>query len=342
MICPKCGKEFEDDNQFCPYCGEHIDAEEEHTDFEEKGLEEEAAGEDYTEIEQEHEDPQEGFEEDDYEEEADEEGKDDNETRSSKSKKIRIIIVIAVIVAILAGIAGYFVYRTVSKPTVIDLTSVMTTPEFEGIDSLAKLKTDVVVDQTKADKLVKSIDKEDRAKAVKKLLESVTYSPNQSENLSNGDEVVITAHYDETFAEENRIEVSHTQKKVTVGNLATELSVEDIRNSGIIKTLKKDAYIGEDDVTYRWLYCKSSKGNIIVAISYSDGIDYSGVQDEEGNFEEETPMRLWYINNTTLFTKSLDGVQMETWEIFGQSPKDSYDECINTIKGEGFSIEKIQ
>ena len=121
---------------------------------------------------------------------------------------------------------------------------------------------------------------------MKKLLESVTYSADQTEDLSNGDEVTITAHYDAAFAEENKIEVSKTQKKVKVENLATELSVEDIRNSGIIDKLKKDKYLQTDLDTgiYKWLYCKSSKGNIIVAISYCDGIDYSGVQDEGGEF----------------------------------------------------------
>ena len=121
--------------------------------------------------------------------------------------------------------------------------------------------------------------------------------------------------------------------------------MEDIRNSGIIDKLKskKDGVIdSEMDVTYRWLYCKSSKGNIIVAISYYDGIDYSGVQDEDGHFENETPVRCWYIDNTNTFTKTLDGVHFDTWEIFGQSTKESYNECLDTIKAEGFSVEKIQ
>ena len=63
---------------------------------------------------------------------------------------------------------------------------------------------------------------------------------------------------------------------------------------------------------------------------------------ENGNFEEEIPVRYWYINNTNTFTKTLDNVHIETWEIFGQSIKESYDECINVIKAEGFSIEIIQ
>ena len=341
MICRKCGKEFENDNTFCPYCGEKVEDLNEETideidemDSEVQEYEEEEFLNSDDEITGEEECDEENFEE----------REEDNGKPHKKSLKVKIIIIIAIIVLLIAGIAGYFVYKSVSKPTTIDLTSVMTTPEFEGIDSIATLKDQVTVDKEKADKLVKSIDKEDRAKVVKKLLESVTYSADQTEDLSNGDEVTITAHYDAAFAEENKIEVNKTQKKVKVENLATELSVEDIRNSGIIDKLKKDKYLQTDLDTgiYKWLYCKSSKGNIIVAISYCDGIDYSGVQDEEGNFENDTPMRYWYIANTNSFTKTLDGVHMDTWEIFGQSTKESYNECLDTIKAEGFSIEKIQ
>lgn len=325
MICKKCGKEFEDDNIFCPYCGIRTDVVDEQVNYMEDNTvtETDTTGK----IEN-----------------LDEEKKEPTDKKlSKKSNKTKIILIIVAIVVILAGVGGYLGYRSVSKPTVVDLTSVMTMPEFKGVDGVAKMKTDVVVDEKKADKLVKSIDKEDRAKAVKKLLESVTYSSNQTENLSNGDEVVITAHYDATFAKENKIEIGRTQKKVKVENLAVEVTVEDIRNSGIIDKMKKDGYIsGGDDVIYRWLYCKSSAGSIIVAISYYDGIDYSGLTDENGNFEEEIPVRYWYINNTNTFTKTLDNVHIETWEIFGQSIKESYDECINVIKAEGFSIEIIQ
>lgn len=347
MICRKCGKEFEDNNTFCPYCGEKVEEVKEETvdeidesDSEIQEYEEEEFLNSDDEITGEEE-----FDEERLDEDNSEEGEEDNGNSHKKSLKVKIIIIIAIIVLLIAGIAGYFVYKSMSKPTMIDLTSVMTTPEFEGIDSIATLKDQVTVDKEKADKLVKSIDEEDRAKAVKKLLESVTYSADKSEDLSNGDEVTFTAHYDAAFAEENKIEVSKTQKKVTVENLATELSVEDIRNSGIIDKLKKDKYLqtDSDTVIYKWLYCKSSKGNIIVAISYYDGIDYSESVDADGNdIETETPVRYWYIANTNSFTKTLDGVHMDTWEIFGQTYWESYDECIAAIKAEGFSIEKIQ
>ena len=169
MICKKCGKEFEDDNIFCPYCGIRTDVVDEQVNYMEDNTvtETDTTGK----IEN-----------------LDEEKKEPTDKKlSKKSNKTKIILIIVAIVVILAGVGGYLGYRSVSKPTVVDLTSVMTRPEFKGVDGVAKMKTDVVVDEKKADKLVKSIDKEDRAKAVKKLLESVTYSSNQTENLSNGD-----------------------------------------------------------------------------------------------------------------------------------------------------------
>lgn len=251
---------------------------------------------------------------------------EDHNLPSEKSKKGKIIAVIVAVTVVLAGISGYFVYRSVTKPTMVDLTSVMAEPEFEGVDGSGTIKVDACVDKKEADKLIKSIDNEDRAKAVKKLLESVTYSADQTKKLSNGDKISFTAHYDASFAEKNKITISNMKKTITVQRLAEELSADDIRNSGILEKLGQDERITVyNGVVYKWLYCKSSKGNIIVAV-YS--IEEAGTQ-------------VWYIANTNYFTKTLNGVYLEDWEAF-QSWENSYDECVNTIKSQGFTIETIQ
>lgn len=250
----------------------------------------------------------------------------DHNLPSEKSKKGKIIAVIVAVTVVLAGISGYFVYRSVTKPTMVDLTSVMAEPEFEGVDGSGTIKVDACVDKKEADKLIKSIDNEDRAKAVKKLLESVTYSADQTKKLSNGDKISFTAHYDASFAEKNKITISNMKKTITVQRLAEELSADDIHNSGILEKLGQDERITVyNGVVYKWLYCKSSKGNIIAAV-YS--IEEAGTQ-------------VWYIANTNYFTKTLNGVYLEDWEAF-QSWKNSYDECVNTIKSQGFTIETIQ
>lgn len=296
MICKTCGKEFEDDNTFCPYCGEKVEV------YDSEQLEN-----------------------------TDEAATRDN-VGAKRPKKVKIIIIIAAIIIILAGVAGYFVYKSVSKPTTIDLTSVMTTPEFEGIDGKGELKKDAVVDSDKADQLIQSIDNDTRAKAVRSLLQGTTYTADKMDSLSNGDEVVITAHYDASFAEENKIEIKGTKKTVKVKNLDTIITVEDIKKNGIIDQLKKDEYFNLLDGTiYKWLYCKTSKGNMIAVISYIDDFDEYG-----------DSMRYWTIGITSFFTTSLDGIRMTTDDAFTTGLLGSYDECIDRIRAEGFTVEVIQ
>ncbi len=255
---------------------------------------------------------------------------DETEKQKKKTGKTRIVIAVILAIAVLAG-GGFLMYQKVFKATEIDLTSIMTEPEFTGVSEVAKLKDPIIVDQKKADKLIKSIDNEKRAEEAKKLIKSVTYEVDKDSELSNGDEITVTAKYDKSIEENSKLKVVKVQKKVKVEKLAEELTSADIKNSGILNTLSAEAdRFVSGYIPYQWLYCKTEKGNIIAGIGYMD-IE-----------AEEDVERMWYVVNSSTFTKSLDGVRLDTWEILGQALCESYEEAYQKVKSVSRSVEVIQ
>lgn len=245
------------------------------------------------------------------------------ETNLKQKKKIFPIIV-AVVIAIIAicfAIIGYMIYL---KPIEVDLTKVMTTPKFVGVEGDGTLEA-VTVDKKKVNELVSSVKGDKRAASVAILLNDVIYEVDQGEYLSTGDSVTITAVYDKTFAKNNRINVTADTKEVTAKGFddkPIDLSAKEIENSGVLEHLEVSLRSSEDFGYFEQnLYCKSSSGNMIAAI-VSEGGSYR-------------------IYNTSKFTYKLDDVEWKTLDVFKNKTYDSMDDAYNAIKAQGYTYEVL-
>ena len=131
-----------------------------------------------------------------------------------------------------------------------------------------------------------------------------------------------------------------TDEKNTEKNAGAELTVKEIKESGVIESLNKENSENENRIPeeepYAWLYCKSEEGNIIVLVTF---VDFEYEDEETGEIETET---YWYMQNTDYLGETLDNVHFHTFEGFGQAMQDSYNDCINVIKKAGYTYERIE
>ena len=128
--------------------------------------------------------------------------------KHSKQKSIDLfskspvsVIVAAACVALLAiGGIGYAVwYNSFTEVKLSDYASIT----LSGYDSYGSAQLDI-----------------DKVPEYASFLETVEAKLNYSENLSNGDELVITYNYDEAIAKENKLRVDGSDAHVTVNGLA--------------------------------------------------------------------------------------------------------------------------
>lgn len=145
--------------------------------------------------------------------------KDVSHYRNSSGKKSKLIPIIIAVVVLIAAVAGYFIWRSNYKEITLDLTGnaskhVLT---YVGTDKSGKVKIDEVA-------MRKAIGASD--KRATEFVESVSFEADKTDNLANGDEVVVTAKYPSELDNEKHIKVKGDSRTFVVSGLKAPESKE--------------------------------------------------------------------------------------------------------------------
>lgn len=140
------------------------------------------------------------------------------------------------VIALTVGIASYCVYDNFFNYEEVDLFADKPEVATEGYDGVGIVTYDtqnayedgtyILDDEDSDDSDYDSESASEEAQAKQDFADSVYYSFNTTDNLSNGDKVTITAKYDEDLAKEAKIKVKEDSKTYKV--------------SGLMKRFKKD------------------------------------------------------------------------------------------------------
>lgn len=254
---------------------------------------------------------------------------------SADSGKNTLLIAIGVVAVIVIAVAGFMVYNN-SKATAVDLFSLSTEPEYEGYNGEGEIIKEVSLSEAASSKLV-SEAKENRRDDIKAFLATVSFDVEPTKSLSNDDKIHVTATYDADLAKEKHIDIINNEGDYTVSGLEErpkDLSVAEIRGSGIVDEIwNTQPYL---DGGYDCAYFGTDKNgkHKIFYISHFDS--------EYVDFDDNTYTETYYsIKNTNEFTSNINGIYMATEEIYGQTPKESMEQCLAVIKYEGYSLERI-
>ncbi|MBQ0078453.1 MAG: hypothetical protein KBS66_00995 [Eubacterium sp.] len=134
------------------------------------------------------------------------------------SKKTLIKLGVAALIVVVA-IVAFNVVSTMSSTTKVDLAEFMTEPEYGGVDGSGIIVTEAVIDEQKVDEFMSSTNDIDERFAIKSFFNGVVLSADKETNLTEGDEITITARYSEKGAEDAGLKITNNVKTVTVGKL---------------------------------------------------------------------------------------------------------------------------
>ena len=143
------------------------------------------------------------------------------EIPENKRKKTIPLIIACVVLGIAVGIGGFIAIQSIGTNGVkdLDLAGMMSEPSFSGYNGSGMITGSITADESKKQSYlaaIKNIDKRNRAA---ELLNSISYSPEQTEGFSNGDSINIHASYDTSIAEELGVEVTGTFRSIEVSGL---------------------------------------------------------------------------------------------------------------------------
>lgn len=142
-----------------------------------------------------------------------EEKTEKKEAEPKKKRKGPIVALILIVIAIAVAVGAFFIFKT----TTIDLTECLSI-EYDGYSGYAI--ANVTVDE-KA--IRKQIDDYGVAKDFAKKIE---IEVENTENLSNGDEIAVKAKISSSFLEENKLKIKDKTVKITVSGLEEPLSID--------------------------------------------------------------------------------------------------------------------
>ena len=152
------------------------------------------------------------------------------------------IIAGSLIAAVIIAIGGCGIYNTFFNYDKIDLITDMTMPTFSGYDGEGTV--DVYPD-------IGGVDYDMTRADVSEFINDVSYSIDKTENLSNGDEVTVTATYSEQTAKALKIKVTEDTMTITVEGLierykdGDDISKDDLNS--ITAAMEEKAQAVADD-----------------------------------------------------------------------------------------------
>ena len=167
----------------------------------------EAADEEEPEEFEEDEEYEEEQEAEEYEEDEDD-GEEDDELPAKAKRRIPIaVIVIALLILAGAIAAGAHMLMTDDRSYEVDLSTVMAEPKVIGYDGFAEMALMPQLDQAKEEAWLRDVTFDDERAGFKEVFDTVKYTPDKTEKLSNGDVVTITVEYDKDLAQEKGLTV---------------------------------------------------------------------------------------------------------------------------------------
>lgn len=212
--------------------------------------------------------------------------------RKKSSKMVPLIIAIVIAVIIVAGIAGFFIWSTKIKTTEVDLTSRIPQSAITFLGENGEGTAQI--DEVKARNAIEAGDKK-----AKKFIEGVSYTIDKDTNLSNGDEITVTADYSATDQETYRIEPKNTSRKFVVKGLKTtetQRIVIDYNDKGLYDySLNNevysydDYYLAESDVS-GWSHDKLQRAINDICAMNGRKFDSKEIQSYYNRFSWYTPM----------------------------------------------------
>ena len=127
-------------------------------------------------------------------------------TKTKPKKKGSCLIIVLALIFLAAAIAGgaYFLFGA-DKTYEVDLNALMVQPKVIGYNDYGEMALMPQIDSAKEDEWLRSVEFDNDKKAFKEVLDTVTYTPDKTKDLSNGDTVTITISYDKALAQEKEL-----------------------------------------------------------------------------------------------------------------------------------------
>ena len=145
----------------------------------------------------------------DDEEEEDDEEEVANATDRAPKKKVSsaVIVILLVLLGAAIAVAAYFLFGG-DKTYEVDLNSIMNEPKVIGYDGYGEMALMPQIDNAKEDAWLDTVEFDVDKEAFAKVLDTVKYTPDKTEDLSNGDVVNITIEYDKNLAAEAELKIT--------------------------------------------------------------------------------------------------------------------------------------
>ena len=155
---------------------------------------------------------QEEFEPDEDAEEYEEEYEEEEDAKAADSepkKKVplAVIVILLVLLGAAIAVAAYFLFGG-DKTYEADLNSLMNEPKVIGYDGYGEMALMPQIDSAKEDAWLDTVEFDVDKETFAKVLDTVQYTPDKTEDLSNGDVVNISITYDEKLAAEAELKIT--------------------------------------------------------------------------------------------------------------------------------------
>ncbi len=145
---------------------------------------------------------------DDYDD-ADDDDEDAETAGNAPKKKLPAAVIILLLVLLGAAIAvgAYFLFGG-DKDYEVDLNALMNEPKVIGYDGYGEMALVPQIDDAKEDAWLDTVEFDVDKEAFAEVLDTVKYTPDKTEDLSNGDIVNITIEYDKDLAAEAELQIT--------------------------------------------------------------------------------------------------------------------------------------
>jgi len=132
--------------------------------------------------------------------------KPNQKAKDKKKRRVPCAVIIVALVFLAAAIAGgaYFLFGA-DKTYEVDLNALMVQPKVIGYNDYGEMALLPQIDAAKEDAWLRTVEFDNDKEDFKAVLDTVTYTPDKTEELSNGDTVTITINYDKALAQEKEL-----------------------------------------------------------------------------------------------------------------------------------------
>ena len=179
---------------------------------------------------------------------AEEAGAGENE-KNKKRKKVPVALIVILVILLAAAVAGaaYMLFIN-DKSYEIDLQTIMEEPKVIGYDGYGEMALMPQVDDAKEDAWLAEVRLDNDKEDFRAVIDTVTYTPDKTKDLSNGDKVTITIDYDKKLAKEKNLKVIAQPLEYEVAGL--EIGKDLAYDPDAYHAYYDDFILPESDRTY--------------------------------------------------------------------------------------------